>query len=187
MGHARFVIVGFVLTLSVVTPAPAAAATVTVEAPAADSHVYNQDPDGNYGSVGTVTVQYYWQYSYPSRYRRVFCRWDLPALPPGAVVTRAEAKFLTRNMSLWPYYNTPDVQCRRVTEAWQENAITWNNQPSRGDVESTTRMEWEKTWYIFDVTGMVKDWYANPQTNFGLALNVQFDLDDPYSDYWATY
>jgi hypothetical protein len=187
MGCARFPLAGVVLFVTAITQAPAVAGTATVQAPAEDSLVYNREPDTNFGSIGTVTVHYYWQYSYPPRYRRVFCRWHLPTLPSGAVIKRAEAKFLTRNMSLWPYYNTPKVQCRRVTEAWQESTITWNNQPSRSGVESTTKMEWEKTWYIFDVTDMVAYWYANPQTNFGLGLNVEFDLDDPYSDYWATY
>jgi hypothetical protein len=188
MSYGDYARKGIILSVSLLSlTASVGAETVTVEAPAEDAAVYNREPDTNFGSIGTVTVHYYWQYSYPPRYRRTYCRWDLPSLPSGSTIVRAEAKFLTRNMSLHPYNRTPDIQCRPVTEAWQENTINWNNQPARGAVASTSRMEWEKTWYIFDVTSLTSDWYAGLMVNYGIGLNVEFDVDDPYSNYWATF
>ncbi len=116
--------------------------------PTDDAYVYEGLPDENYGTITKIHV-----YSRTATNRRSFLRFDLSSLPAGAIITLAK---LRRYCSViyWYMADVSDVQARRVAnDTWNEEEITWNNQPDYGAVEDTKVpavgwMEWTVTPFI---------------------------------------
>ena len=62
---------------------------------------------------------------------------------------------------------------RKVTEAWDQESITWNNQPSTDDeivCEKTISVAQANTVQEFDITGLVRKWYQGD--NHGLRIET---------------
>jgi hypothetical protein len=99
-------------------------ATPSTTTVVADASVRQASATSNFGTVTTNDVA-----SSASANRRLYIRFDLtgcsPAIPSGAVVRLATLRL---------YVSALPAVCRmvdifRVTAAWTENGITWNNQP----------------------------------------------------------
>lgn len=93
----------------------------------ADAHVKGGYPDKNYGTVNELIAS-----SHDSgNIRRTFLKFDLSALQ-GQNITSAKLR-LTVSLE-----RTVDKQVETVSDSgWGENTITWNNQPSMGNVVGT--------------------------------------------------
>jgi len=73
------------------------------------------------------------------------------------------------------------VRFYRVLEPWDENTITWNNQPSHSiteyiyyyfpDESSTIQY-----WYLINVTSFVEKWFSGEWENFGWCLEQQYTI-----------
>lgn len=62
------------------------------------------------------------------------------------------------------------VTAYRVTGSWDENTLTWNNQPSVAEaVGSATFSTGDGTKEI-DITGLVRQWYAGTYPNRGVSI-----------------
>ena len=74
---------------------------------------------------------------------------------------------------------TNETWINRVTQAWDENVMTWNNQPTIAtsvvgqDYVSIPQSTSPTQTYILDITDMVTYWLANPADNFGLRFSLQ--------------
>ena len=79
-----------------------------------------------------------------------------PGLPPFADPTAAQPI-------------TTDL--RRVTQAWNETAVTWENRPSVSSVLGSAQQTGVGQWVSFDVTGLVRDWLSSPASNYGVELS----------------
>ncbi len=80
----------------------------------------------------------------------------LPGLPPFANPTAA--KPIT-------------TELHRVTQTWGETTVTWETQPNVAAVASASAVQdGVNQWVTFDITELVKDWLADPATNFGVEL-----------------
>ena len=99
----------------------AASTTTTV---VSDAEVRQSKGTTNYGTATSLTVT-----SSGSANRRIYVSFDLtacsPAIPPGATIRLATLRL---------FATTLPAICRtldlfRVTAAWTESAVTWNNQP----------------------------------------------------------
>ena len=138
-----------------------------------DAFVRSRYPDGAYG----------WNYpelevgrNYPYEICRVYIRFNqLPTLEKGAVITDAR-------MNLYQYQFSANngqgfnVSAHQVTGSWDQRTITWNNKPAFAaaaldyvKLEATNGSAVPKS---FDVTKLVKSWYNNPSTNYGIMLKA---------------
>ena len=101
---------------------------------------------------------------------RTYIEFNLSELDSNIVINLATLK-------LWGYVLTPNsfsLQVQKVTSPWQENIITWNNQPSFSPlIETTTNVIRKRLWYDFNITDLVKSWYSHPETNYGLVLKLK--------------
>ena len=99
-------------------------ATPTTTTAVADTTARQGTPAGNFGALTTVTVS-----SANAANQRTYLRFDLtvcnPAIPASATVRLATMRL---------YMSAVPAACRvldifRVTAAWGETTLTWNNQP----------------------------------------------------------
>lgn len=64
------------------------------------------------------------------------------------------------------------ISVHRATQSWQENTITWNNQPNYHTMpESTTSVILgEETWLSWDITTLLLEWLDGSAANYGVVL-----------------
>jgi hypothetical protein len=167
------------------------AATVALN-PVADAYIRQFDPDRtlgiDYGSEPSLVAG-----ALGSRaqfeIRRTFLRFDLSAIPAGAVVSSATLQITTVMVPLSPVNSTFDI--RRVLQSWTEGGVSWNSRSGAGtpwqvpgatgsgDSISTPSSfvavgSANFAKYTFPSTaGLVADvqgWVNNPSSNFGWLL-----------------
>lgn len=141
-----------------------------------DTFISSANPTENYGSSSELWIS-------PSRIS--FLRCSMPTIPSGC-------QFYAANLYVYYYYYSYITDggfyagAYQVMHSWSENELTWNiAQPSSTTYISSTRLS---TGYMsgargaysgspktasFDVTTAAAFWYANPSSNFGIALKYQ--------------
>jgi hypothetical protein len=140
--------------------APIVAATSTVELiSSADARTQLASGDVNFGG-GTIM----WM-NVPGAHQS-FVRFDLGALPAGAIVESAELKLYFNGH----YAGTNSAELGRVEGDWDEGAITWNTQPSVLWGGPTAPVGDAAGDITFDVTDLVAKWHDGEAPNYGFAL-----------------
>src|SRR6185436_15114022 len=68
---------------------------------------------------------------------------------------------------------------QKVTSSWNENTITWNNQPATTTTNQVTLAQSTDPHqdYSLDVTTLVQNRVTTPATNFGFMLRLQTELN----------
>ena len=80
----------------------------------------------------------------------------------------------------------PTIRAYRVTESWSSASITWRNQPdfTAANCSQVSQILWSgSSWYIMDVTSVVKAWLRGTYSNYGFAL---IDDTEDDLDHWTT-
>jgi hypothetical protein len=122
----------------------ASAASPATLYPIADSYVFNNNPNTNYGTAGTLVVRYNSGGQHENE--TAFLKFDLSVLPEGAVITQAYLHLLKSGAG------TPNFDAYAVADdSWTETGITFNNQPTVGASKSTIFSE-GSNWYRWDIT-----------------------------------
>ncbi len=144
-----------------------------------DTYINSSSPTTNYGSSSELWI---------SSSKISFLRCTMPTIPTGC-------SFYAANLYVYYYYysNVTDggltAGAYQVMNSWSEtgaNGLTWNiAQPSTSTYISSTRLS---TGYMsgsrgayssspkttsFDVTNAAASWYANSNTNYGIALKYE--------------
>lgn len=70
-----------------------------------------------------------------------------------------------------------EIIIQRITENWDEHAVTWDTQPSSTSVNQLISGESTDIYqdFVFDVTDLVRDMYNNPLSSFGFLLKPLHD------------
>jgi len=109
---------------------------------------------------------------------RGYLQLDLSSLPADAVILSADLK-------LYQYFTfgTQDfiIGIHRITDNWDENTITWNNQPDYHPMSESTSFITvaEITWLSWDITSLLQGWLDGNITNYGVVLK---DSDEALGD-----
>ena len=153
-----------------------------------------QDTFININTTNNVSSEFLNTYTWPADQvaNAIILKADLAAIPSGAQVQGATLSLYMNSMSgdggddLYDIsvhkiinYNADLSQCTGYTydgtNGWTPNSTCYNNIPlaqsdiaAVEDVKSVNKTYGYKTW---NVTNMVRDWVANPSTNYGLLLN----------------
>jgi hypothetical protein len=97
---------------------------------------------------------------------RALIIWDLSALPEGAEITSAEMGLYCFDTQGEP---TGLLGFYLITDEWNEQTVTWNNQPEYdADEVLTFDWPWQGQVHYFDVTEFVTGWYSAEYDNHGL-------------------
>jgi hypothetical protein len=135
--------------------------------------------DNNYGSTPDFLATA-WTNSADESNLRSLIQFDLSSIPDGATIESAELSLFYKNSPGNGDHSTLSgsnaAWLERITDAWTESTVTWDNQPATTSVDqvalpaSTSNSQ---DYTAIDVTAIVKGWVSNPATNFGLKLRLQ--------------
>lgn len=145
-----------------------------------DAVVWSNNPDFNHGNVESNTI-YTWTNGGKLGNKRAFIQFDLSVIPENSFIVSAY-------LSL--YYNPTDpyegfadhtgpndLLIRRVLTSWEENTITWNNQPpatADNEVVLPPSSSPKQDYLDMDVTLLIRD-MLNPKLegDHGFLLRMQ--------------
>jgi Bacterial Ig domain/Immunoglobulin domain len=122
---------GTVLAVSAVLGNHVPAATVTLN-PVADAYIRQFDPDRTLGDYGSEPSLVSGALGSRAQFevRRTLLRFDLSAIPAGAVVSSVTLQITTVMIPLSPVNSTFDI--RRVLQSWSEGGVSWNSRSGAG-------------------------------------------------------
>lgn len=148
-----------------------------LEVQAAYVDAYNNTGNGTSGSC-TINGSNAWIY-------RTYLQFDLSSIPMEATIISAE-------LHMYNYYGNDKYliatqNIARCLTSWDETTITWANKPSLSNnyLISTFKPSGVASWGCYDVTQIIKDWFAGTYDNYGLQI-----VNDPEGSYrynWAIY
>jgi len=133
----------------------------------------------NYGKVKQF-IAHEWTWDGSVGTRKSLIDFDFSSLPTGANVISAR-------LSLYSYPNSADgghasltgsneSLLQRITSAWEEDLVTWNNQPSattQNQVKLSRSTAFDEDYLDINVTNLVKDMLSNPANAHGFMLSMQ--------------
>lgn len=103
----------------------------------------------------------------------------LPEFSHGEIVTGSKfSMYLPSSYSDMPvtFGSLPQYDCvHEVMEPWEDTTLTSSNMPSVSNLVSDyAKVDATDKWYDWDMTKLVKTWYAldNPNNNFGFSFNT---------------
>jgi len=142
--------------------------------PQQDSRITDGLPFSNFGGDQYLYVGYFTFFEFPDHWA-ILIQFDLSILPSDATIQDADLKLTLQSG------NGTSVQTWRISEAWDERTVTWDNAPSR----VTHGLDTTRDWYIgttplaqysVDVTSWVDGWFNGTYTNHGMMI-----LPEPFS------
>jgi CubicO group peptidase (beta-lactamase class C family) len=147
----------------------------TLEA-VSDSMIASGRPAVNFGSNETISVGYF-SGDGVSIYRGL-ARFDLSGIPAEAVIVSAD-------MSLYADDGTvsKQIQVRRLTGAWSESSVNWNNQPQSAAPEASRYVGDGAGAYAWNVRQTVQDWVSGAQPNNGFLLRAADESESGYRNF----
>ncbi len=118
---------------------------------------------------------------------RSLLQFDISALPAGANIQAAKLTLFADNYqsaginghSNLTHSNASTF--RRILTDWDENTVTWNNQPTTSSTDFTSLPQSSSSTqnYVLDVTSDLRDMAANPSKNHGWMLKL--NAEAPYA------
>jgi hypothetical protein len=152
-----------------------------------DAHIDSYYPNTNGGNVPELNSQA-WTVSGNPGVQRGLIEFNLTAIPVGATVQVARLTLYNNPTSSNGFQNgehshfsgSNQSSLQRVTSAWNENTVTWNNQPPSTTVNQVSLPQDVDPHqnYLLDVTQHVQYMVNNPANNFGFIL--QLDVEQYY-------
>jgi hypothetical protein len=134
--------------------------------PVADTFIFGNQPDTNYGDYPYIVEGFQSDTLNPAIVALV--RFDLSAIPNGATINTATFGAYLEAAGGW---ESVTVGLAPVTSPWEEMTVTWNNAPTFGAEYATQTIGSAlDTWYTWDVTSLVQEWHSGLATNYGFAL-----------------
>jgi hypothetical protein len=163
--------------------------TLTIQPDASDgkdSCVYEYMPDADRSTE--VTVYAGGDSWAQPRYSRIYIQFSVSSIPSTAVIESA-ALGLKYSSSYSKNVQAP-IGVYRVTSAWNESTVTWNNQPTfNTTVVDTVLVPTSATgsFLSWDVTSLVKSWSSSRyirNVNCGVVL---MDTDESTNEGWKEF
>ncbi len=139
-----------------------------VDLPAvADTYIASGFPNSNFGSDVGLFLGYHFD-DYGAE--RILLRFDLSSLPENAVVQEAHLRLYLYWADPWDDEPMPTL-VRRLDSAWDETAVTWNLEPTWGDIYTTAEeVTHEPGYHYWELTELVTDWVTGIHPNHGLLI-----------------
>lgn len=178
------------------TPAPSVTPGTPVEwtlqqgqlgyAGASDTFISSWSPTTNFGRQPYLAIR-------AGDWMATLVRFDCSLIPREAYIQQAKLRLYVASQS---NPATLSASVHRLLRAWDENAATWmlaragdswhepgargagDMLPEPADVQS---MHAAGRWYEFDITDLVRQWVALPETNYGLILRGQASIGVQYN------
>ncbi len=141
-----------------------------------DALINSQTPTTNEGNSQDFAC---WTWtSNGSTIARSLMQFDLTAIPANAVIQSATLNLNCNTTSAITqlHYGSNTSFLKRITAPWQENMVTWFDQPNtttNGQVTLATSAANNQNYLNINIKDFVDAWVADSNNNFGLMLQLQ--------------
>ncbi len=153
-----------------------------------DAEVFSCKPCGytvrNFGKIGDLNAVA-WTNNGNSSNIRSYIQFDLSAIPPGSNINDARLSLYYTPHSdegkHFKHFGDNKGIIKRVTSAWNELTITWDNQPTNTSLNQTVMASTTSSTQNYpdiNVTALVQDMIDNPATSFGFMFRLK--TEKPY-------
>ncbi len=137
-------------------------------------------PNGNHGSKQEFDA-IGWTNGGASSNVRSLIQFNLSGIPSNATIVDAKfSLFFNPNDPEGKHFTTfftPNTSyLRRITSAWDEYTVTWNNQPSTtatNQVSLGATTSNTQNFLNINIKNFVQHWVSNPSQNFGMLFRMQ--------------
>ncbi len=111
---------------------------------------------------------------------RSFIDFNITSIPENAFIDSAKISLFAHGNTAHGFGHDPlsgsnEFYLQRVITSWEENSVTWNNQPECTTMSQKTLPESTiqfQDYYRIDITDLVKDMHETPSQSFGLMLSL---------------
>jgi len=145
-----------------------------------DAMVRDDDPNTNHGNEIDFIANA-WTAQGNAFIQRSFIDFDFGNIPSNAIITDARLSLFFNPLTGHYQHQSPlsgSNACwlKRIITPWQENSITWNNQPNTDDSnmvalpQSTSSTQ---DYQDIDITNLVIERIQHPNSNYGFMLALQ--------------
>ncbi len=146
-----------------------------------DAYLDDLNPATNFGNIDEFDALAWTVLGNPVRLRSLI-EFDLTSIPSNATIQSATLTLYNNPTSQNGFLNgehshvsgSNESYLQRITSAWSESTVTWNNQPATSSVNAATLPQdvTPHEDYDVDVAAMVQDMVTNPSSNFGFMLQL---------------
>jgi plastocyanin len=143
--------------------------------PSDDATVDEASPDGNYGTDEHLYLRY--ETEVMGTRQRAFVRFDLASIPVGSIIDYAEFAAYVDLLTTVPQDEPVGVGLHTAQSAWDEDLVTWNNQPGLASSAITRTVITRTQWITWEITELTDYWYKNASANYGFGLDSAQVLD----------
>lgn len=168
---------GFAQKTIVLQPGPDQGKDASIEW--IESSVFTQDwQNMNYGNAPYLRSTAWTWDNYPGKCRFLL-EFDLTSIPANSEITSAKLSLYHdgSNETQSPLSGSNEFLIQRITKAWNESTVTWNNQPTSTDVNQIIlpKTTSDKQNFVdIDVTTLIKDVFGkNPNYGFLFKLKTE--------------
>ncbi|PCH89230.1 MAG: hypothetical protein COB88_01835 [Flavobacteriales bacterium] len=156
-----------------------------------DAQIFNKpgSEDTNFGTFNQLHIGA-WTYSSVPGTHRSLLAFDLSGISASATILSATLYLTHDSISSSPWGHSTlsgsnEFYIRRITSAWDEMTVTWNNQPS--DDTTNQAMSDSSTTvyddYAINVTDLVQAMVDNPSTSFGFMMRLMTEQYYRYTSF----
>lgn len=141
-----------------------------------DALIHTILPDNNFGNT-VVFKCMAWTHSGIPGTNRALIAFDLSFIPPQSTILEARLNlyFATYEPTYVGHTGENASYLLRITEPWEENEVTWNNQPSTTMDDAVIlpqSTDPEQDYTDINVTDLVQLMVSDPEHNYGLKLRL---------------
>ena len=144
-----------------------------------DAEVGSLVPNSNYGE-STKIAPYAWTQQGLLNVVRPLLQFDLTSIPQNAIITSAKLSlYYNPNYVDKEHIGNTAFWIKRITSSWDENNVTWNNQPStttNNQVEVASYSNPTQSFENIDVLKLVQDMLIAPNVNYGFMLQLKEEI-----------
>ncbi|MFN8535135.1 MAG: DNRLRE domain-containing protein [Dehalococcoidia bacterium] len=134
--------------------------------PVADALIQNPPGGGNFGAEVSLTVGSVNNFD-TNPLTRSLLRFDLASIPPGQLIVSATLTLYARVGDAAPL----TIGVHPVLTGWTESGVTWFGQPPHQATAAAVQTVGAPPGFVnWNVTQLVRDWYAGTSPNFGVKL-----------------
>lgn len=143
-----------------------------------DSYVVSGDSTENYGGDGDL---------YIGDGVQTYIRFDLSSVPNTGSIENAALKLHVGSL-----IGSTNAIIARARSPWNENTITWNNQPGPHipiEPYEVDKPNGQFQWWVINVTDIVREWIVEGEPNCGFLLSAEesgqvlISIDSKEGDY----
>ncbi|MGL4630335.1 MAG: DNRLRE domain-containing protein [Leadbetterella sp.] len=140
-------------------------------------HISGQGLNDNLGNDFDLNSNS-WTWSGSPGNHRNFIDFNLRSIPSSSAITSSSIKLYNSGTSfnhksmLNQSSNPNSLNINRVTSAWQEGTVTWNNQPSIStqNVVTSGHITYAEASRSIQISNLVSDYVKNPSVSYGFSM-----------------